>query len=146
MAKVEQTVNVNSVSRISAGTCFKGEISSPYDLRIDGNFDGKLYSKGRVVVGETANVSGEMICDNVDLWGNVKGDLHVKDTLSLKSGCRMDGGINVRKLIVELGASFNGTCKMITEEEFDKAVASEELAKVLDAAQKQGDQQARQKK
>ena len=138
MAKVEQTVNVNSVSRISAGTFFKGEISSPYDLRIDGGFDGKLYSKGRVVVGESAKVGGEMICDNVDLWGAVKGDLYVKDTLSLKSGCTMEGSINVRKLIVELGASFNGTCKMITEEAYDKEIEGLELAKVLDGgAQKQ---------
>ena len=146
MAKVEQTVNVNSVSRISAGTFFKGEVSSPYDLRIDGGFDGKLYTKGRVVVGESANVGGEMICENVDLWGSVKGDLYVKDTLSLKSGCTMEGSINVRKLIVELGAAFNGTCKMITEEEFDKVVASEELAKVLDPVQKQGEQQPKAKK
>ena len=80
MAKIEQTVNVNSVSRISAGTYFKGEVSSPYDMRIDGEFDGKLYSKGRVVVGETAKVGGEILCDNVDLWGSVKGELHVKDT------------------------------------------------------------------
>lgn len=137
MAKVEQTVNVNSVSRISSGTFFKGEISSPYDLRIDGSFDGKLYTKGRVVVGETAKVSGEVLCENVDLWGSVKGDLYVKDTLSLKSGCIVEGGINVRKLIVELGAAFNGTCKMITEEDFDKTVSGEELAKLL----KEGDRQ-----
>lgn len=142
MAKVEQTVNVNSVSRISSGTFFKGEISSPYDLRIDGSFDGKLYSKGRVVVGETAKVTGEVLCENVDLWGSVKGDLYVKDTLSLKSGCIVEGGINVRKLIVELGAAFNGTCKMITEEDFDKTVSGEELAKLLN----QGDRQAVQDK
>ena len=146
MAKVEQTVNVNSVSRISAGTFFKGEVSSPYDLRIDGGFDGKLYTKGRVVVGESAKVGGEMICENVDLWGSVKGDLYVKDTLSLKSGCTMEGSINVRKLIVELGAAFNGTCKMITEEEFDKMVASDELAKALDPVQKQGEQQSKARK
>ena len=138
MAKIEQTVNVNSVSRISAGTYFKGEVSSPYDMRIDGEFDGKLYSKGRVVVGETAKVGGEILCDNVDLWGSVKGELHVKDTLTLKSGCSVDGGINVRRLIVELGASFNGTCKMITEEAYDKEIEGLELAKVLDGgAQKQ---------
>ncbi len=134
MAKVEQTVNVNSVSRISAGTFFKGEVSSPYDLRIDGCFDGRLYSKGRVVIGETARVSGEVMCENVDLWGSAKGDMYVKDTLSLKSGCAVEGGINVRKLIVELGASFNGTCKMITEEEYDKTVGAQDIVRILDPA------------
>ena len=29
MAKMEPTVNVNSISRISAGTVIKGEIQSP---------------------------------------------------------------------------------------------------------------------
>lgn len=139
MAKVEQTVNVNSVSRISAGTYFKGEVSSPYDLRIDGTFEGKLYSKGRVVLGESANVNGEVMCDNIDLWGKAAGELHVKDTLSLKSGCSVDGSINVRKLIVELGASFNGTCKMITEEEYDKTAGSQELAKIVEKPAKPAD-------
>ena len=45
-------VNVNEVSRISTGTVIKGEINSPNDIRIDGVFEGKIFSKGRVVVGE----------------------------------------------------------------------------------------------
>ena len=102
-------------------------------------FEGKLYSKGRVVLGESANVSGEVMCDNIDLWGKAAGELHVKDTLSLKSGCTVDGSINVRKLIVELGASFNGTCKMITEEEYDKTAGSQELAKILEKPAKPAD-------
>ena len=62
MAKTEQTVNVNSISRISAGTVIKGEIISPNDIRIDGTFEGKVTSKGRVVLGESAVVKGDIIC------------------------------------------------------------------------------------
>ena len=69
MAKMEPTVNVNSISRISAGTVIKGEIQSPYDIRIDGTFEGKVQTKGRVVVGESADVKGDVICENIDLWG-----------------------------------------------------------------------------
>ena len=134
MAKTEQTVNVNSVSRISSGTYFKGEISSPYDLRIDGNFDGKIYSKGRVVIGETAHVEGEVLCENVDLWGDMKGNLYVKDTLVLKSDCNMAGELHIRKLYVELGATFNGTCKMITEAEYDDIVSKTDFLSKLTAA------------
>ena len=32
----------------------------------------------------------------------------------------MNGNLQVRKLIVELGSIFNGTCRMITVEEYDK--------------------------
>ena len=120
MAKVEPTVNANSVSRISAGTVIKGEIQSPYDLRIDGTFEGKIQTKGRVVIGESAIIKGDIICENIDLWGKVEGDLFVKDTLALKDGCKMNGNINISRLLVELGATFNGTCRTITEEEFNK--------------------------
>ena len=127
MAKTEPTVNVNSISRISSGTYFKGELSSPYDLRIDGIFDGKIFSKGRVVIGETADVSGEVMCENVDLWGTMKGIFYVKDTLVLKSDCNMAGELHTRKLFVELGAIFNGTCKMISEKDYDALVSKSEL-------------------
>lgn len=120
MAKVETTVNVNSVSRISAGTIIKGDIQSPYDIRIDGQFDGKIQSKGRVVIGESAVIKGDIVCENIDLWGRVEGNLYVKDTLSLKGGCKMDGNLNISRLSVELGAIFNGSCKTITEAEFNK--------------------------
>ena len=125
MAKTEQTVNVNSISRISAGTVIKGEILSPTDIRIDGSFEGRVQSKGRVVVGESATIVGDIVCENVDLWGKVEGNLFVKDTLSLKEGCVVSGNLHIRRLSVELGATFNGNCKTITEAEFDKLAGVE---------------------
>ena len=127
MASQTNTVNVNSVSRISAGTVIKGEIQSPYDLRIDGTFEGKVQTKGRVVIGESAIIKGDIICENVDLWGRVEGDLYVKDTLALKEGCKMNGNINVSRLSVELGATFNGTCCTITEEEFNTLTGAADI-------------------
>ena len=120
MAKSEPTLNVNSISRISAGTVIKGEIQSPYDIRIDGTFEGRVQTKGRVVIGESAFVKGDVICENADLWGKVEGNLYVKDTLSLMEGCSMEGNLHVKRLSVELGSTFNGNCRMITEAEFNK--------------------------
>ena len=135
MAKTEPTVNVNSISRISAGTVIKGEILSPTDIRIDGSFEGRVQSKGRVVVGETATIKGDIVCENVDLWGKVEGNLFVKDTLSLKEGCVVSGNLHIRRLSVELGATFNGNCKTITEAEFDKLAGVETAAHPKQAQQ-----------
>ena len=143
MAKAEPMVNVNSVSRISAGTIIKGEIQSPYDIRIDGTFEGKVQTKGRVVVGESANVKGDVICENIDLWGKVEGNVFVKNTLALREGCVVDGNLNIRKLSVELGSTFNGSCRMITEEEFDKLAGVEPKAH-KEAPQQQKGQQPQQ--
>ena len=137
MAKLEPNLNVNSISRISAGTVIKGEIVSPNDIRIDGLFEGKVISKSRVVIGESANVKGDIICENIDLWGKVEGNLYVKDTLALKEGSNINGNLHIRRLLVELGATFNGTCKTITEAEFDKLTGTQPNAKPAAQAQHQ---------
>jgi cytoskeletal protein CcmA (bactofilin family) len=129
MAKTETTVNVNSISRISAGTIIKGEIVSPNDIRIDGTFEGKVQSKGRVVIGETAVIKGDIVCNDVDLWGCVEGNIFVKDTLALKEGCVVNGNLHIRKLSVELGATFNGNCKTISEADFDRLAGVQNVTK-----------------
>ena len=137
MAKTEPVVNVNSISRISAGTVIKGEILSPTDIRIDGTFEGRVQSKGRVVVGESATIKGDIVCESIDLWGKVEGNLFVKDTLSLKEGCVVDGNLHIRRLAVELGATFNGNCKTITEAEFNKLAGVDAAAAQPKPAQPQ---------
>ncbi|MBO4922524.1 MAG: polymer-forming cytoskeletal protein [Bacteroidales bacterium] len=121
---MEPTVNVNEVSRISTGTVVKGEISSSNDIRIDGTFEGKIKSKGRVVVGEKALIKGDIICANVDFWGTMEGNFYVKDTLSLKSSSKVKGDLHIKRLQVELDARFDGTCQMITESDFDRLVGA----------------------
>jgi len=125
---MDNTVSVNDVSRISAGTLVKGEIQAPGDIRIDGSFDGKLISKGRVVVGEKATLTGDVICQNMDFCGTMKGNFYVKDTLSLKAGCTVEGDLHIKRLQVELGARFNGNCHMLEEAEFEKLTGSAPVA------------------
>jgi cytoskeletal protein CcmA (bactofilin family) len=120
MARLDMMPEGNTVSRISAGTVIKGEIISPNDIRIDCVFEGTLKVKGKVVVGETATIKGDIICDNADICGKLDGNVYVKDTLGLKEGCTVNGNLNIRRISVELGSVFNGNCKMINEGEFDK--------------------------
>lgn len=123
-----------SVSRISAGTVIKGEIISPNDIRIDCVFEGKLMVKGKVVVGESATIKGDIICDNADICGKLDGNVFVKDTLGLKDGCVVNGNLNIRRISVELGSTFNGNCKMLNEGEFDKLAGGETAKKPAAAA------------
>lgn len=119
----------NSVSRISAGTVIKGEIISPNDIRIDCVFEGTLKVKGKVVVGNTATIKGDVICDNCDICGKLDGNVYVKDTLGLKDGCIVNGNLHIRRISVELGSTFNGNCKMMNEGEFDKISGNEAVRK-----------------
>ena len=123
----------NSVSRISAGTVIKGEIISPNDIRIDCVFEGTLKVKGRVVVGNTATIKGDIICDNCDICGKLDGNVYVKDTLGLKDGCVVNGNLHIRRISVELGSTFNGNCRMMNEGEFDKLSGNEKKPAVAAA-------------
>ncbi len=119
---VEQ--NVNDVSRISQGAAIRGDMSSSTDIRVDGQVDGTLYSDGKVVVGESASLSGKLFGTMIDFWGKMDGDIFVKDTLSLKSSSVVNGNIHVRRIQVEMGAQINGSFKMISEQEYDQLVAT----------------------
>jgi len=119
------SVGVNDISRISAGSSIKGEITSPNDIRIDGTFEGKIVSQAKVVVGEKAIVKGDIICSSCDFWGKIDGNFYVKDTLSLKDTCVVTGDLHIRRLQVDLDATFNGNCKMITEGEFTQLTTGE---------------------
>ena len=119
-------INENEVSRISAGTVFKGEISAPGDIRIDGEFDGRLASTGRLVVGEKARIKGDFYCREIDLSGVMEsGTLLVKDILSLRAGSTVkDVDIAYGRLQVELDAKLGGSCHVLAEGEFDQKVSA----------------------
>lgn len=131
---VEPTVNVNEVSRIALGASIKGDMSSNTDIRVDGNVDGTLFSGGRIVVGESACLSGNILCKNLDLWGKMDGNIYVQDSLSLKNTSTVNGNIYVNKIQMEMGANLNGSCKMIGADEFDKLVGQVVKNKVADAS------------
>lgn len=128
---IEPVVDVNDVSRIAEGVVISGDVSSRTDIRVDGRMNGKLYSQGRIVVGETAVLKGSLLCENVDFWGTMEGDVYVRDVLSIKSSAVITGNVYVRRIQVEMGAQINGTCHMISEAEFDK-LASEVVNVSLD--------------
>ena len=120
-------VDINDVNRIAAGAKFTGDIATVNDIRIDGSFEGRLYSEARVVVGEKAVVKGDIFATFVDFNGTMLGgNFYVKDTLSLKSGCSVDGDLYFQRFLVELDAKFTGKCQVMSEAEFRKVSASME--------------------
>lgn len=116
--------NMNDVNRIALGTKLVGDMASENDIRIDGDFEGRLYCAGRLVVGEKAVLKGDFYCANIDFSGTMKGgNIYAKETLSLKSGCTIEGNLFFQRFQVELDSRFTGACKVIGEAEFSKVSA-----------------------
>lgn len=102
---------------IGKGTSIKGDIRSDGDFRVDGILHGSIQSNGKIVVGVSGSIEGDINCQNADLSGQVKAIIHVKELLSLKSTSRVTGEVYTSKLAIEPGAKFSGTCNMEDEAE-----------------------------
>lgn len=107
---------VKALNTIAQDTKIKGNIESNGDIRIDGVLEGDLDCKGRVVVGPESRINGTIRCSSAEILGFVKGEIIVKDLLSLKGTASISGNLTMGKLSVEPGARFVGHCKMINEE------------------------------
>lgn len=101
-----------SVNLLGAGTTIEGDIKSNGDIRIDGALIGSVVTKGKLVIGTTGSIDGEVTCQNADISGSIKGKITVNELLSLKSSSKITGDILTNKLAIEPGANFSGTCSM----------------------------------
>jgi len=112
MAKIGETESTNKINMISVGTTIEGSINSSENIRFDGNLIGNLNTKGKVFVGQSGTVSGEIRCRNCEVEGVVDGKVIVTELLSLRSMSKVYGEIKTGKLAIEPGATFTGKCDM----------------------------------
>ncbi len=99
-------------NRIGQGTTIVGDLVSKGGFRIDGTIQGTIKSPGKIVVGKTGIVNGALEGENADFEGKFSGKLKLTGTLSLKSSAHIEGEVEVGKLSVEPGATFNAVCSM----------------------------------
>ena len=101
-----------AINIIRKGTEITGDVSCSGDIRIDGRLKGTLSSEGKVVVGQSGIIDGEITCKNADISGTIKAKLVVKELLQLKATANIHSDINTNKLSIEPGANFTGSCNM----------------------------------
>jgi len=97
---------------IVSGTIIKGEITASGDFRIDGTLIGAINCKGKIVVGQTGTIEGEIQCQNADVSGSINAQVMVEQLLSLKTTASLTGDVVTNKISIEPGAKFTGSCKM----------------------------------
>lgn len=101
-----------SINIISEGTKIKGDVIANGDIRIDGELLGNISAKGRLVIGPKGKIEGQIICNNIEISGFVKGKVTASELINMKSTSQIIGDIVAGKLSVEPGSLFSGTCVM----------------------------------
>ncbi len=87
---------------------FKGEISFDKGLRVLGQFEGQIRSKGTLHVAEGARIQAQIEAANIRVDGEVKGNVVATEKLHLSATCKIDGDLKAARLEMNDGAQFVG--------------------------------------
>ncbi len=106
-------IRAKNVSVIGPTLEFKGELQADEDLVIEGQVDGTIaHHKKRLTIGKQGRVRADINANSVIVEGQLVGDIHGVEVVSLASGADVTGNIFCRRIVIEDGARFNGRIDM----------------------------------
>ena len=109
-------------NRIVEGAIFEGSIQSPVDIRIDGTVKGNLRIQGKLVVGPTGAVEGDVLAAEASIAGKLRGSLEVKGLTTLAQTAQVQAELFTGQISIEAGAQFSGNCHMGPKEPVSKPI------------------------
>lgn len=124
----------NSSNIIGKGTILRGDIETFGNIRVEGKVIGNITTKSKAAFGHSSNIDGNILAQNAEIAGTVDGMVEVSEMLVLKPSAVINGNIMTNKLVIEAGATFNGSCKMgVTVKEIKIGQTREEQRPLLKA-------------
>ena len=97
---------------IGHGVKFKGEITEADDVQIDGQADVTIHTSN-LVVGGTGDLKGTITSTNIDVWGNLEGEIKVEGTLTIQEQGSISGSVEYQEIQVKLGGKIKGDIKAL---------------------------------
>ena len=90
-------------------TFLEGELKFTGDTIIHGRVKGTIImqDEGNLILERTAKFEGTIFCQNLEVFGEVKGTVKASGTLSIRSSASVSGNIQAGKLVVYPGAVLN---------------------------------------
>ena len=99
---------------VGNGTVLTGEASFKAMLRVDGHLSGSVSSEGgTLLVGNNGQVDADIKVSVATIHGTVNGDIIASQRLELGRAAKVNGNIQTPSLVIEQGAIFEGSCRMI---------------------------------
>jgi len=105
--------------------------SDPVNLRINGKFEGSLNTKGKLTIGQAAEIKADIISENITISGSIRGNIKATEIVRLLSTAQVIGNIEVPKISIDEGATFNGKCRTA-----EARISLEELSDYLSVEEK----------
>lgn len=107
------------ISIIGPGMRVEGDLSTEGTVRIEGSVRGTIRAGKAVVLGKSGEVIGDVLTQDAVIGGRVVGTVVAESRLELQSTCSIEGEVRAaaEHVLLEEGARFNGTIKMIGADE-----------------------------
>jgi cytoskeletal protein CcmA (bactofilin family) len=99
---------------LGKGSSFEGKLLFEGNVRIDGKFTGEIISTDTLIIGEGAEVKGEIQVGSLVIVGDYSGNAKALKSIELRSPAKVRGGLTTAAIVIERGVFFDGTCKMDT--------------------------------
>lgn len=97
---------------IGKGAKINGNLTFTGPVEIDGQVEGEIHSKDRLIIGESAVINAKINGTDVLVKGTVNGDISATKRLSLKRPAKVTGNISSTTISIEEGVMFEGKCTM----------------------------------
>ena len=97
---------------IGADAKFKGDLSFDKSVKVLGSFEGRIDTKGDLVVASGGMLQADVEAGNIIIEGELNGNVAAKDMVELKQSARLQGDLRCERLIVTEGARFVGHCSV----------------------------------
>src|SRR5262249_19121998 len=99
---------------VGSGTLVTGEANFKAMMRVDGHLSGRVSSSsGTLIVGANGKVDANIEVAVAIIHGTINGDIVATQRLELGRAAKVNGNIQTPSLIIEQGAMFEGSCKMV---------------------------------
>lgn len=99
---------------VGGGTVVTGEANFKAMMRVDGHLSGRVNSSsGTLIVGANGKVDANIEVAVAVIHGTINGDIIATQRLELGRAAKVNGNIQTPSLIIEQGAIFEGSCKML---------------------------------
>lgn len=99
---------------LGKGSSFEGKLLFEGSVRIDGKFTGEIVSTDTLIIGEGADVKGEIAVGTLVIVGEYNGNAKATKSVELRAPAKVRGTITTASVVIERGVFFDGSCKMDT--------------------------------
>ena len=98
---------------LGRGTHFEGKLFFEGRVRVDGSFRGEIRGDDVLVIGDGAQVIGDIeVSTCIVTGGQVEGNIRARDAIELYAPSRVTGDLHAPAVFIDRGVLFEGSCKM----------------------------------